>query len=117
MIMMSKSTKYVLVSIPVILLLLAIAIPNFIKPHTVISTNACANNLRQIEAAKKQWALENQKTTDRVPTEKDLLPIVWRGYEAQGFPTCPSGGIYTVGKISELVKCSIGGIGHTLPLD
>jgi hypothetical protein len=50
---MSKTTKNLVVAIPVIILLIAIAIPNFIKPRAVISMNACANNLRQIDAAKK----------------------------------------------------------------
>jgi hypothetical protein len=36
--------------------------------------NACINNLRQIDAAKQEWALENDKTADAIPTEQDLLP-------------------------------------------
>ena len=79
--------------------------------------NACANNLRYIEAAKKQWALDNLSTTNDVPTEKDLLLIFRKDHEVLGFPTCPSGGVYTIGKIGEPVKCSIGGIGHTLLTD
>jgi hypothetical protein len=117
MIMMSKPNKYVLVSIPVILLLLAIAIPNFVKSRSVISMNACANNLRQIEAVKKQWALENQKTNNAVPTEKDLLPYIGPRNQVLDFPTCPSKGFYTIGRIGESVKCSIGGEGHTLQTD
>ena len=42
-------------------MMLAIAIPNFVKARDVSMQNACINNLRQIDAAKQQWALENGK--------------------------------------------------------
>jgi len=37
----------------------AIAIPNFIRARTTSQMNACINNLRQIDGAIQQWALEN----------------------------------------------------------
>jgi len=40
---------------------LVIAIPNFIRARNTPARNACVNNLRQINGAKQQWALENQK--------------------------------------------------------
>jgi hypothetical protein len=114
-VVMSKATRQVLVAAPLILLLLAIAIPNFFKPRSLFSTNACANNLRWIDMAKKQWALEGHKTTNDVPTEAELLPFLGpKDHPSKVFPTCPSGGTYTIGRMDEPVKCSIGGIGHTL---
>ena len=114
---MSKTTN-VLVAVLVILLLLAIGIPMFIKSHATISASACANNLRQIEAVKEEWALKNQKTINDIPTWDDLRPYL-QPYLPHGFPTnaapkCPSGGIYTIGRIGEPPTCSIGGVGHTL---
>jgi len=44
-------------------LLAAIAIPNFVKARATSQANACINNLRQIDAAANQWALENKKKT------------------------------------------------------
>ena len=41
--------------------------------------NTCINNLRQIDAAKQQWALENSKTDDAVPTALELLPYLRDG--------------------------------------
>ncbi|MGH7994663.1 MAG: DUF4190 domain-containing protein, partial [Limisphaerales bacterium] len=64
-------------------MMLAIAIPNFVKARDVAMENACINNLRQIEAAKQQWALENGKKADDVPTAEDLKPFFKNG----GFPT------------------------------
>jgi hypothetical protein len=42
--------------------------------------NACINNLRQIDAAKQQWALENLITNlNATPTASDLQPYIGRG--------------------------------------
>ncbi|HVU27165.1 MAG TPA: hypothetical protein VHG71_05450 [Verrucomicrobiae bacterium] len=70
--------------------------------------NACLNNLRQIDAAKQQWALENNKTADAVPGERDLLPY----FKNQTFPVCPSGGVYSINAVGVSPSCSIHG---TLP--
>ena len=110
---MSKTTKQILVGIPLILLLLAIAIPNFVKSRETLSTNACANNLKWIDSAKKQWAIEKQKTTNDVPTWDDLTPYI----AGHSTPDCPSKGVYTIGRIGVPPTCSIGGEGHTLPSD
>lgn len=71
--------------------------------------NACINNLRQIDAAKQQWALENNKTAHALPSVKDITPYFKDGI----IPTCPSGGTYTLNAVDELPSCSIAG--HVLP--
>jgi hypothetical protein len=84
-------------------MLLAIAIPNFVKARDEAMKNAGINNLRQIDAAKKEWALEKGKKTGDVPTAQDLTPYFKNGV----FPTCPSGGTYTIGAIGDAPTCSI----------
>lgn len=71
--------------------------------------NACVNNLRQIDAAKQQWALENSRAANAVPTAQDLLPYLPDGL----FPVCPAGGIYTINAVGMLPTCSVPG--HVLP--
>jgi hypothetical protein len=39
---------------------------------------------------------------------------IGRGPELK-MPKCPNGGVYIVGKLGELPKCSIGGPRHTFP--
>src|ERR1039458_8348824 len=58
-------TGYVSIGLSIFLvpMMLAIAIPNFVKARDVSMMNACINNLRQIDAAKQQWALESGKKT------------------------------------------------------
>jgi DNA repair exonuclease SbcCD ATPase subunit len=70
--------------------------------------NACINNLRQIDGAKQQWALENRKTITDVPAEKDVAP-----YLKNAIPKCPGGGAYTLGAAGVAPTCSIPG--HALP--
>src|ERR1700733_12318118 len=58
--------------------------------------NACVNNLRLIDSAKQQWALENKKQSTDTPTMDDLRPYLVRAPNAE-LPACPEGGVYTIG--------------------
>jgi len=84
-------------------MMLAIAIPNFVKARDMAMTNACINNLRQIDAAKNQWALEHNKTAEDIATVNDLTPYL----KNHQMPVCIAGGTYTLGKVSEPATCSI----------
>jgi hypothetical protein len=78
------------------------------------AANTCINNLRQIDGAKQQWALENKKPANAVPTFDDLAPYFKPGPQgASGIPVCPSGGVYTLNALNALPTCSIPG--HALP--
>lgn len=81
----------------------------FMASRSTPSAAACVNNLRQIESAKDQWKVEQQKSTNDVPTWEDL-----QTYLPQK-PTCPEGGTYILGKVSESPTCSIGGVSHSVP--
>jgi len=78
----------------------------------VSQRNACINNLRQLDAAKNQFALEKGKTNGDAVTEADIKPYI--ALDATGnLPKCPAGGKYTLGKIGESPTCSIPD--HLLP--
>lgn len=70
---------------------------------------ACINNLRQIDGAKQQWALENQKPASALVTPENLLPY----FHNKIMPTCPGGGVYTLNPVSLPPLCNIPG--HVLP--
>ena len=76
---------------------------------TDTSRDACIANLRAIQVAKAQWALENNKTATDVPTEQDLLVY----FPGGTFPVCAGGGTYTIGTVGVAPTCSIPG--HVLP--
>jgi len=92
-------------AIVVIPMMLAIAIPNFVKARETALMNACINNLRQIDGAKQQWALENKKQAADIPTESDLAPYL-KLKDAQ-MPKCPAGGDYKINPVREQPTCSI----------
>ena len=79
------------------------------QQQQVAVLNACINNLRQLDAAKQQWALENQKTADAIPTAQDIAPYLKGGV----IPVCPATGKYTLNAVGVVPTCSIAG--HALP--
>ena len=84
-----------------------IVIPTFVASVRFRQANPCINNLRQIDAAKNQWSLENGKTNGVIVTENDITPYI--RLDANGnLPKCPLGGTYTLGLVGEDPKCSIG---------
>ena len=71
--------------------------------------NACINNLRLIDGAKQQWALEKQKPPGALLTAADLAPYL----KTSALPTCPAGGVYTLNPVGIAPICNIPG--HALP--
>ena len=106
-----KSSGFTLVEIMIVVaiigLLAAIAIPNFVKARGTAQKNACIRNLREIDGAKEQWALENKKSAGTAIDEPQV-----NSYIKGGAPSCPGGGTYTYNNIDSNPVCSIPG--HTL---
>ena len=71
--------------------------------------NACINNLRQLDGAKQQWALEKRQIGTVTPAWEFLLPYL----KAPAAPRCPGGGRYTINAVDTAPTCTIPG--HTLP--
>jgi len=71
-----KAFSLVEVMIVVLILgiLLAIAVPNFVRARQQGRVQTVVGNLRQIESAKEQWALDQGKGTADVPVAADLVP-------------------------------------------
>ena len=87
----------------------AVAVP-FVASHRHGGScmNACINNLRQMDGAVQQWALEQKKNPDEKVTLTDIAPYLKNSI------TCPQGGKYTVGPaVSNVPSCSI--TAHHLP--
>jgi prepilin-type N-terminal cleavage/methylation domain-containing protein len=102
----------IMIVVAIIGLLAAIAIPNFIRARTTSQTNACINNLRQIDSGIQQWALENNKSGTAAVTSANVTPYLGRGTAGQ-YPTCPAGGTYTVTTVAAKPTCSVAN--HALP--
>ncbi len=77
-----------MIVVAVIGLLAAIAIPNFVRARTTSQTNACINNLRQIDAAKQEWGTDHKVPATARPGIAELQPYLGRGINGL-LPTCP----------------------------
>jgi Mg-chelatase subunit ChlD len=56
-----------------------LGLPNVVKARTSSQQNAVINNLRLLDAAKQEWALEMKKSASDTPTMKDLQPYFGHG--------------------------------------
>ena len=101
----------------VLALLAAIAIPNFVRARVVMSMDSCSFHQMWIETAKRQWAAENRKPADTVPTEAVVLTYMrqvtpmWCGRKhavdlpAQ-LPTCFLNQLrYAIGSAGQPIQC------------
>jgi prepilin-type N-terminal cleavage/methylation domain-containing protein len=109
--MLNRRGGFTLIEIMVVILimalLLAIALPNFLRARETSRARSCQGNLRMIASAKEQWAMDNRKTGTDTPVAADLVTAYIKG--ASGvMPTCPGGGTYTIGNMVTWPACSIG---------
>jgi prepilin-type N-terminal cleavage/methylation domain-containing protein len=97
----------IMIVVAIIGLLAAIAIPNFVKARATSQANACINNLRQIDAAANQFALEKgKKTGDAITLTSDLTPYI--KLNANGsLPPCPAGGTYACANVGTNPTCTL----------
>ena len=116
----SRTSGFTLVEIMIVVaiigLLAAIAIPNFIRARTTSQMNACINNLRQVDGAIQQWALENKKDAAAKVAFSDISSYLKQSV------ICPSGGTtfansYTVVDVSTRPVCQKVPATHVLAAD
>jgi len=92
-------------SLFVIPFLMAIAVPNFVRARKVSQTNACIRNLRMIEEAKHQWAIDKWKKPGDMPTMADIVPYAPEIASLK----CPADGTYKLNAVGEKPTCSVEG--------
>jgi len=99
-------------------LLATIAIPNWVRARQNSQTKTCVNNLRQIDGAVQQWALENKQAPAASPDDADVLAYL------KSEVICPAGGTtfadsYDVQTVADKPLClKVPGAGnHELPVD
>ena len=113
----SRKSGFTLVEIMIVVaiigLLAAIAIPNFVKARTTSQKNACIANMRQIDGAMEQAALENNMAQGAAITAAQVLPFL---KNTTTMPSCPAGtAVYAVANVGTPPTCPNTIAGHVLP--
>ena len=102
----------IMIVVAIIGLLAAIAIPNFIRARTKSQENACINNLRQMDGAVQQWALETKAGATAAVALDDIKPYI-KLTSGGALPPCPAQGTYAVTAVNASPTCTVSG--HALP--
>jgi len=112
---MNRRAGFTLVEIMIVVaiigLLAAIAIPAFMKARKTAQRNACINNLRQIDGAKDEYALEYGGTNGSVQTWDNLVLYIKDMSNKVFCPAAPvlSRGVtnYAIGTLGNNPTCSV----------
>ncbi len=95
----------IMIVVLIIGILLAIAVPNFVKARETSRSKACVSNLKQIESAKEQWAMDTKTAATATPL---LTALVGSTLYIKEAPNCPSSGTYTANAMSADPACTVG---------
>jgi prepilin-type N-terminal cleavage/methylation domain-containing protein len=108
----------IMIVVALIGMLAAIAIPNLVKARSQSQANACLNNLRQVDNATQEWALEHGKGPSSVVLYSDIQPYL------KSEVLCPAAGSgttfalsYSVSTVSNKPSCQIVPSKHICPAD
>jgi prepilin-type N-terminal cleavage/methylation domain-containing protein len=92
----------IMIVVAIVGLLCAMALPSFVNAREQSRMRTCVNNLRQVNGAKDQWALEKGKATGDPCVIGDIMPYL-RVHE----PKCPVGNTaYAVNSIGISAECN-----------
>lgn len=81
--------------------------PNYIKSGPA-HKNHCVSNLKYLEGAKEQWAMQHKMDAGTEVTWDELVPAY-----IETVPVCLTGGTYTLGEVGTAPTCTVKG--HVLP--
>ena len=122
--MKNANRAFTLIEIMIVVLiigiLLAIAVPNFIRAREQSRAKACSSNLRQIDSAEEQWAMDTRAAQGATaPTDAQLFGAT---LYIKVKPVCPASGAYTIGAVGTAPVCGLAtttaasyGTGGTFP--
>ena len=103
----------IMIVVLIIGILLAIAVPNFVRARESSRQKACVDNLKQISSATQQWAMDNKVPAFGV-TPPAPSALSGTGQYMNAEPRCPAGGTYSLPtNVSGNPSCSYGTTGGT----
>ena len=95
----------IMIVVAIIALLAAIAVPSFMSARTKSMQASCQNNLRLLDGAMQQYALDNSNVVATALTQL----VGTNGY-IKDTPVCRGGGTYTLpANLAAKTACSVHG--------
>lgn len=94
----------IMIVVSIIGLMCAIAIPGMLRARNRAQESSCIDNLRLLDGAKQQWALESKANPAATPTATDVQPYLGRG--TGKLPLCPSDPQQTFATSYSINDCS-----------
>jgi prepilin-type N-terminal cleavage/methylation domain-containing protein len=95
----------IMIVVAIIALLAAIAVPSFMNARTKSMQSSCMNNLRLIDGAIQQYALDNSNVLATAMTQ-----LVGTNAYIKDTPVCKAGGAYTLpANLGAKTSCSVHG--------
>ena len=95
----------IMIVVLIIGILLAIAVPNFIRAREQSRAKSCSANLKQIDSAKQQWAMDKKIASTSTVSPTLAADLVGPTLYIKATPACPSNGAYTVNDINTDPTC------------
>lgn len=93
----------VMIVVAIIGLLAAIGMRNYTSARVTAQRNVCITNLKQLDAAKQQWAADTHQAITGVPVNSDLFGA---SLYLKTNLSCPAGGTYSLNAVSVLPTCN-----------
>lgn len=108
----------IMIVVALIGLLATIATPTWVRARTNSQMNTCVNNLRQIDSAKQQWAVETKQATNAIPAYTDISSYLKNAISCPSAGTDTSfGGSYEIHDVATAPTCKIYPTTHAVPTE
>ena len=108
-----------MVVVTIINVVFAISAPNIRHAREVARGRSCIRNLRQIDGAKEQYAIDwRLPQGNTMPALSVLCGDGTTTYIKGGTPVCPRAGTYAINRVGTNPTCSVGTgalLAHQLP--
>jgi prepilin-type N-terminal cleavage/methylation domain-containing protein len=113
----------IMIVVAIIALLAAIAVPNFLRARKRSQATRCLEDLRMLDSATDQYAIENNKTSGANPTFTDLKNylkvgsvLYSTGADIFGDSYGGSGGVFTVDTLPLIPAAAYTNLSDVAPL-